>query len=94
MAVNNDDAVNTTAVEATPKPAVQGPHPLMHFLREVQTELKKTSWPTRNELTKFVIVVMTVLVSVSLYLFVCNFIMQQLSGWLFGATSTPTGLPH
>ena len=92
MAVNNDDAVKTTAVEAKPKPTVQGPNPVMHFLREVQAELKKTSWPTRNELTKFVIVVMTVLVSVSLYLFVCNFIMNELSGWLFGTPSTPG--PH
>lgn len=93
MAVNNDDAVKTTAVEATPKPAVQRPNPVLHFLREVQTELKKTSWPTRNELTKFVIVVMIVLVSVSFYLFVCDFIMQQCSVWLFGAP-TNTGMPH
>lgn len=91
MAVNNDDAVKTTAVEATPKPTVQEPNPIMHFLREVQTELKKTSWPTRNELTKFVIVVMVVLISVSAYLFVVDFIMQQLSVWLFGAPSS-TGL--
>jgi len=92
MAVNNDDAVKTTAVEATPKPAEQGPNPVSHFLREVQTELRKTSWPTRNELTKFVIVVMITLVCVSVYLFVCDFIMQQLSVWLFGAPQSTTGL--
>ncbi len=94
MAVNNDDAVKTTAVEATPKPSVRGPNPIMHFLREVQTELKKTSWPTKNELTKFVLVVMTVLVVVSVYLFFCDFIMQQLAVWLFGATQSTAGMPH
>lgn len=81
MTVNKDNAVHT-APAATAKPK-EGSGSSMwqnfqRFLREVQIELKKTNWPTRNELTKFTIVVMVTIVAVSAYLFVSDLIVANL----------------
>ncbi|MHB9026475.1 MAG: preprotein translocase subunit SecE [Armatimonadota bacterium] len=47
-----------------------------HFLQEVMVELKKTDWPTRNELTKFTIVVMVTIIVVAIYLFFSDKVAQ------------------
>ena len=94
MAVNEDDAVKTGTVERAPvqAPAVRKPNPLMRFLREVQVELKKTSWPTRDELTKFTVVVMLTIVVVALFLSLSDSIAQVIAAKMFGV-STP-GVPR
>ena len=84
MAANNDDAVQNPAPEAPQMPAVAGPHPIVRFLREVQAELKKTNWPTRDELTKFTVVVMITIVVVAVYLYVSDLIVAHITGPLFG----------
>lgn len=70
MAINKDDAVNTVTAQADAKPVVKPPHPIVRFLREVQAELRKTTWPTRNELTKATVVVVLTIVIVAICLFV------------------------
>lgn len=88
MAANNDDAVTTTTAPVEPK--VSGISPLKRFLREVQAELKKTNWPTKNELTKFTAVVVLTIVIVAVYLFVADAAMQYIATTLFHITpSTP-----
>ena len=98
MAANKDDAMNMTATTASipSKPAIQREglfprlwHRLTHFLREVQVELKKTSWPTRNELTKFTIVVIVTIVVVSIYLFIVDLVFGQIAGQLFHLQAPP-----
>ena len=91
MAANKDNAMNTTDTTTTmAKPRIEGEgifarmwHTIVHFLREVQVELKKTSWPTRDELTKFTIVVMVTIVIVSLFLFVSDLVIGQIANRLF-----------
>ncbi|MHB9110608.1 MAG: preprotein translocase subunit SecE [Armatimonadota bacterium] len=84
--------MNTTtdATTATPRPPATREngfarfwHKFTHFLKEVEVELRKTSWPTRNELTKFTIVVMVTIVVVSIYLFVCDRAFWYISKTLF-----------
>lgn len=70
MAVHKDDAVNITTAGAVEKPTIKPPGRLKRFLREVMTELKKTNWPSRDELTKFTVVVMVTIIVVAVLLFV------------------------
>jgi preprotein translocase subunit SecE len=62
-------AVNIDTVEA-PQPIVPGP--VKRFLREVGTELKKTHWPDRDELTKSTVVVIATIIAVALFLYICD----------------------
>ncbi|MHB9133623.1 MAG: preprotein translocase subunit SecE [Armatimonadota bacterium] len=86
MAINNDDAVNMTA-SMVDKPESQQPtgeirrgmwQNLGVFLRDVRTELRKTDWPSRDELTKFTVVVLVTIFAVAVYLYASDFIAQQL----------------
>lgn len=56
---------------------------LTRFLREVIIELKKTNWPTRNELTKYVVVVVATIFVVAVYLYLLDKAGQFLSTRLF-----------
>jgi preprotein translocase SecE subunit len=46
-------------------------------------ELKKTNWPTRNELTKYVVVVVATIFVVAVYLYLLDKAGQFLSTRLF-----------
>lgn len=45
----------------------------VNFLKEVRTELKKVTWPTRGEVVKYTIVVIAVSTIVGIYLGVLDF---------------------
>ncbi len=65
----------TNTIESPPPvdaSQITAPSPLKRFLREVETELKKTHWPTRDELTKSTVVVLATIILVALYLYVCD----------------------
>ncbi|HEY3416927.1 MAG TPA: preprotein translocase subunit SecE [Armatimonadota bacterium] len=88
MSVNKGNAVNSTAAPTVKRPESQGNFiehtwkQLGHFIQEVMVELKKTDWPSRNELTKFTVVVMATIFAVAIYLYfsdsIAAFIMQKL----------------
>lgn len=85
MAVNKDDAVNiaTTQTVGTPVgnpsgPTTHAPTGLKRFFREVMVELKKTTWLTKDELTKSVFVILTLLVIVTVLLFAYDYIAARL----------------
>lgn len=94
MSVNKGNAVNSTAV-----PTIQAAGEpnfftrtwryLGHFLQEVMVELKKTDWPTRNELTKFTVVVMATIVIVAIYLFISDKIAATIMHWVLPIPSVP-----
>jgi len=50
----------------------------------VMVELKKTDWPSKNELTKSSVVVIVTMASVALYLFISDTIAMHLTRILFG----------
>lgn len=56
---------------------------LVRFISEVRVELKKTNWPTRNELTKYVVVVVATIFAVAVYLFLLDQAGQFLSERMF-----------
>jgi preprotein translocase SecE subunit len=79
MAAQNDDA-GQAAVARTGEPNAW--QRFLRFLREVQIELKKTSWPTRNELTKSVAVVLMTVVVVAAVLLVYDAVTGKVMQWL------------
>jgi len=104
MAANNDNATHTasdTQPEAT-VPQVPVAHAngfsrmwtaIVRFLREVRIELKKTNWPSRNELTKFSIVVIVTIVVVSVFLFVSDAVVAAITKQLFHLPDTGSNSP-
>jgi preprotein translocase subunit SecE len=61
---------------------------LARFLREVMVELKKTNWPSRNDLTKYVVVVLMTIFVVAVFLFLLDQASQFLAGRLFNIQHT------
>lgn len=42
------------------------------FFKEVRNELKKVQWPNRKELTSYTVLVVTIVITVSLFIFVID----------------------
>jgi preprotein translocase subunit SecE len=82
MAAEKDIMVNNPAAP-TPDATVKAPGTLKRFLSEVWVELRKTNWPTGNELVKFVVVVMVTIIVVAVYLSIVDLVMQHGSSYLF-----------
>jgi preprotein translocase subunit SecE len=85
MAVNKDDAVNNNEAQVVEPSATNTPGlwaRFKRFLREVKFELKKTSWPSRDELTKSTVVVVATIVVVALLLSVYDTMAYQLMKFL------------
>lgn len=49
------------------------------FLRETHDELKKVVWPTRNEVTRLTLIVLTISVLVGLYIGGLDFIFTKIT---------------
>lgn len=54
------------------------------FVREVIAELKKVTWPTRQETIKLTIVVIGISIAVGLFVGVLDSIFLRLTGLIFG----------
>ena len=76
-------ATEKSVATVKPKPAAQsgGPGPLdrsKKYLGEVQTELKKTTWPTKPELVSQTQVVFALLVVVGIFIAGWDFLLGQI----------------
>jgi len=90
MAANNDTMVNIPAAPGPDTPATRAPSALTRFLREVLVELKKTTWPTMNELVKFTVVVIVTIVVVAVFLAVADLILGRLAEVGFHIHTAPS----
>jgi preprotein translocase subunit SecE len=59
------------------------PNAITRYFRETVGELRKVSWPTRQEATNLTIVVLIVIVMMSAYLGVFDFIYSRFFGLIF-----------
>jgi len=57
---------------------------LTNFLRDVKSELKKVTWPSRPEVTNTTVVVIVATVVIGFYLFIWDLI----AAWLIGQART------
>jgi preprotein translocase subunit SecE len=55
--------------------------PMLNWLREVRSELRKCSWPTRQEATKLTTVVIAISIAVGLFLGGVDAIFTALITW-------------
>lgn len=54
------------------------------FLREVQTELSKVVWPSREQTVKFTLMVVLVTIVVGLFVAGIDFILAKLTSFIYG----------
>lgn len=56
---------------------------IMQFLREVGSEMRKTSWPKRKELTKYTVVVISTVVFMAMFFAAVDFGISQFMNWFY-----------
>jgi len=56
---------------------------IKQFLVEAWLELRKVLWPSRQEATRFTMVVLGVIATVALFIYICDIVLTELSGPLF-----------
>ena len=54
----------------------------VRFLKEVNVEMKKVKWPSRNELIEYTVVVLVISAVVGIYLGALDFAFQEGFGWV------------
>lgn len=65
------------------------------FLKEVRSELRKVAWPTREELTRYSIIVLVAIVALTLFVTALDWVfLKFVQDFLFdsGVDATPAGL--
>lgn len=60
-------------------------NPIQRYFRETVGELRKVSWPTRQETINLTIVVVIVLVAMSAFLGTLDYVFFQLFAFILGA---------
>jgi len=61
------------------------PNPVVRYIREVRAELRKVTWPTREQAINLTIVVTAVTVAMSLFLGTFDFIFSRLIEFIIAA---------
>jgi preprotein translocase subunit SecE len=72
--------VPTTAAQAGPKPDNR----LVRYLKETRAELRKVSWPTRQQATNLTLIVLAVTVAMAIFLGAVDFLFANLLRLLVG----------
>ena len=60
------------------------PNKAVAFVQEVRGELKKVSWPTREELKGATVMVIITTILLALFIGFCDFILSRVIGFLIG----------
>ena len=66
------------------KPAVKKPNKIQKWWRETVGELRKVTWPTKEEALKMTKIVIVVVLATAIFLGVVDFIFSRLVGLLLG----------
>ena len=66
------------------KPVVKKPNKIQKWWRETVGELRKVTWPTKEEALKMTKIVIVVVLATALFLGVVDFIFSRLVGLLLG----------
>jgi preprotein translocase subunit SecE len=67
-----------TETASAPEADIKAEHSIGKFAREVKVEMKRTNWPTKNELTKMTFVIIATIAAVAIFLFVADKAAQYL----------------
>lgn len=66
------------------KPVVKKPNKIQKWWRETVGELRKVTWPTKEEAIKMTKIVIVVVLATAIFLGVVDFIFSRLVGLLLG----------
>ena len=66
------------------KPVVKKPNKIQRWRRETVGELRKVTWPTKEEAIKMTKIVIVVVLATAVFLGVVDFIFSRLVGLLLG----------
>ena len=66
------------------KPVVKKPNKIQKWWRETVGELRKVTWPTKEEALKMTTIVIVVVLATAIFLGVVDFIFSRLVGLLLG----------
>ena len=66
------------------KPVVKKPNKIQKWWRETVGELRKVTWPTKEEALKMTKIVIVVVLATAIFLGVVDFIFSRLIGLLLG----------
>ncbi len=66
------------------KPVVKKPNKIQRWWRETVGELRKVTWPTKEEAIKMTKIVIVVVLATAIFLGVVDFIFSRLVGLLLG----------
>jgi preprotein translocase subunit SecE len=70
--------------KAGAKPTRRRENVVVRYLRETWAELKKVSWPTREEATRLTLIVLATTVAMSAFLGIVDVLSTQLFTYLIG----------
>ena len=68
----------------TDKPVVKKPNKIQKWWRETVGELRKVTWPTKEEALKMTKIVIVVVLATAIFLGVVDFVFSRLIGLLLG----------
>ena len=74
------------AEKLTASPNGPGENPVVEFFKGAWSELKKTTWPTKEVLTKSVSVVLLLVFAVAVFVFVVNLLSNRVLNPIFGTS--------
>lgn len=88
----NEDGTPAASRERRPAPVTAERTPPRQFVREVRSELKKVSWPTRAETLRFSLIVGVGIIVMGLFIFLVDFAVTEGNTWLFDTGSSDNAL--
>jgi preprotein translocase subunit SecE len=69
-------SVTTTTTTAAPRRS----HPIIEYFQATRAELRKVTWPTREEAQNLTMIIVTVSVAMALFLGLLDFFFQTVAG--------------
>jgi preprotein translocase subunit SecE len=73
-------AKKTTVTTTTTTAAPRRSHPLIEYFKETRAELRKVTWPTREEAQNLTMIIVSVSVAMALFLGLLDFFFQTVVG--------------
>ena len=56
---------------------------IVRFFKDVKSELKKVTWPTKNQAVKNTVVVLIFLIVIGLFVFLIDLLFQGVAGFIW-----------
>ena len=77
-----DTTATTVTKQPVPNNRPNGVEALRRYFRESRIELRKVTWPTREQTTNLTIVVVVVCIAIALFLGATDFVFVQFIQWI------------